>query len=386
MKIGILTFHASLNFGSALQAFALQEYLRGRGHDVQIIDYRNLAQRRLYPAAVSMNSRYNAKQSLRRLLAGWDEIGFIRRERQAFGRFMEDNMRLTGERFPDEGSLRKYDWSSFDMLVSGSDQIWNPSAAEFSTAYFLDFASSVRKVAYAPSSGPSRSASMPDGLAARIRPLLSEYEALSVRERSTSEFLTGGDSIPVMPDPVLLHDADFYRDMAEKHAGGMAGCPGDGYILYYTPGKAAPEAEMLADAVSAGMMGKNSAAVLEPGKRRPVVTVSDGAYAGKGLRETRAKGWIQFPCGPAGFIHLIDHASCTVGTSFHLMAFSMLLGKDFWCPDAEKDSRKRQLADSAGLPCGTFFRFSDPGTRDAVLHSISAMRMQADSYWSGTGV
>ena len=33
MKIGIITFHAAMNYGSVLQAFALQEYLRSRGNE-----------------------------------------------------------------------------------------------------------------------------------------------------------------------------------------------------------------------------------------------------------------------------------------------------------------------------------------------------------------
>ncbi len=41
MKIGTITFHGALNFGSALQSYALQEVLKGMGHEVRIIDYRS---------------------------------------------------------------------------------------------------------------------------------------------------------------------------------------------------------------------------------------------------------------------------------------------------------------------------------------------------------
>ena len=40
MKIGILTFHRSNNYGAVLQAYALQNYLLEYGLDVEIIDYR----------------------------------------------------------------------------------------------------------------------------------------------------------------------------------------------------------------------------------------------------------------------------------------------------------------------------------------------------------
>lgn len=41
MRIGTITFHCAYNFGSALQAYALKEYLTNLGHDVHIIDYRS---------------------------------------------------------------------------------------------------------------------------------------------------------------------------------------------------------------------------------------------------------------------------------------------------------------------------------------------------------
>ena len=40
MKIGIVTVQDSNNFGSFLQAYALQAYLKSLGHDVKIIDYK----------------------------------------------------------------------------------------------------------------------------------------------------------------------------------------------------------------------------------------------------------------------------------------------------------------------------------------------------------
>ncbi len=40
MRIGILTFHCAHNYGAMLQCYALQEYLKGRGDEVYVIDYR----------------------------------------------------------------------------------------------------------------------------------------------------------------------------------------------------------------------------------------------------------------------------------------------------------------------------------------------------------
>ena len=47
-KIGILTFHASHNYGSMLQAYALQTYLEGLDCEVSIVNYRGFSQKKFY--------------------------------------------------------------------------------------------------------------------------------------------------------------------------------------------------------------------------------------------------------------------------------------------------------------------------------------------------
>jgi hypothetical protein len=37
MKIGILTFHFSNNYGALFQAYGLRNYLKGLGHEVEFI-------------------------------------------------------------------------------------------------------------------------------------------------------------------------------------------------------------------------------------------------------------------------------------------------------------------------------------------------------------
>ena len=39
MNIKIITCHDVYNYGASLQAYALQTYLKQKGHDVEIIDY-----------------------------------------------------------------------------------------------------------------------------------------------------------------------------------------------------------------------------------------------------------------------------------------------------------------------------------------------------------
>lgn len=180
-----------------------------------------------------------------------------------------------------------------------------------------------------------------------------------------------------MPDPTVLHEADFYRS---------AECPLSGislperYVLYYAPGRRSKAAEMLADAASAGMLGKKAAAVLPQQARIPVLSVGDGASC------LYPEFSVPVPCGPDGFLYLVDKASCTVGTSYHLMVFSMLFGKDFWCPDAASDSRKVQLLSAAGLSAdNTFFPFSDPEVKQQARQALLRLRAETDAFWDSIG-
>ena len=40
MKVGIITFHGAHNYGSVLQAYALQQVCLGLGHECEIINFR----------------------------------------------------------------------------------------------------------------------------------------------------------------------------------------------------------------------------------------------------------------------------------------------------------------------------------------------------------
>src|SRR5947209_19222126 len=46
MKVGVLTFHKCINYGSYWQARCLVEWIRGRGHEAELMDHDCLCIRR----------------------------------------------------------------------------------------------------------------------------------------------------------------------------------------------------------------------------------------------------------------------------------------------------------------------------------------------------
>ena len=52
MKIGIITFHAAFNYGSMLQAYAMQTFLERQGHHVEIVNFTSVRDNELYLKAL----------------------------------------------------------------------------------------------------------------------------------------------------------------------------------------------------------------------------------------------------------------------------------------------------------------------------------------------
>ena len=67
MNIGIITFHAAHNYGSMLQAYAMQTFLERQGHHVEIVNFRPLSQKKGYPKPIDFTTMATMKQSIKRI-------------------------------------------------------------------------------------------------------------------------------------------------------------------------------------------------------------------------------------------------------------------------------------------------------------------------------
>lgn len=54
------------------------------------------------------------------------------------------------------------------------------------------------------------------------------------------------------------------------------------------------------------------------------------------------------PVGPSEFLNLVKNAKVVCGASFHLMVFSILFNKDFYCMNGDVDSRMSNLMKVCG--------------------------------------
>ena len=188
MKVGILTFHRADNYGAVLQTYALYAQCCAMGYDVKVIDYRCNAIESAYPPIKFPKLRKNMYQ--------WciDAINYMR-----FGNAWKDKagkfdlfrtLFQMSSSYYDTASKNKVE-KEFDYIITGSDQIWSVDTLDKKIDYWYcykkEFAHPVKVVSYAASAG---SLSRFKETFCEFEPVLSEYDALSVREEGGVQMTT----------------------------------------------------------------------------------------------------------------------------------------------------------------------------------------------------
>lgn len=200
MKIGILTWHYYPNFGSSLQAFALQDTIRSFGCNVRIINYHNPKYGRVS----------ESKDLVRYLLSS--SIGHISpRFRYPHLNYMRRYLIQTKPVYDEQGvqELSKL----FDTIVFGSDQIWAPNV--YNPIYQGKYSPNCKKVSYAASIGLPE---IPLSLVEKYKENLSNFSHIGIREEEGQRVLKNqcGIDSEVVLDPTLILSVDRYKAMERK--------------------------------------------------------------------------------------------------------------------------------------------------------------------------
>lgn len=321
MKIGIITFHYAYNFGSALQAWALCRVLTAMGASPTLIDYRgdDFNQYRLL--------RTNSARSIA------SSVVYARKNierKRSFESFLRDNFLLTGRYGPhDEGRMEGDLADRFDCFICGSDQIWNLDCTGGPTApYFLSFAGTKRRIAYAPSLAHTefKDENFTQRDRERISRWLSRFSAVSVREGETAPLFQ-----PLCPleirtclDPTLLLGPGEYGGITAR----LGGC-GKMLFLY--------------------MLEKNAALVQYADRLARAKGLEIGYVSRRGMHfSVPSRNY--FGVGPSEFLGLVRDSAAVVTNSFHATVFSVLFGTPFQTFATERSgSRMRSLLSELGL-------------------------------------
>ena len=314
MKAGILTFHRAINYGAALQAYALVYKMNELGFDAELIDYRNPhIENSFHRFSLS---KVNSPKKAASFLLNYRKM---KSRKKSFKSFMK--LVPTGKRCDNSVQLEK---EGYDIYVTGSDQVWNPDCTGFDKTYFLDFAQQCKKASYAASFGV---ASLEDKYCEKAGELIKDYKYLAVREKQGAEIVTkiADRDATVVLDPTLLLDREEWYKIAKPSKYGKKR-----FLLVY----------MLINSPSLIEFAEKTA------KEENLEIISIGNGRRKNITYAN-------DIGPAEFLDLFLRAEKVVTNSFHGTAFSINLGKNFFVElhnvKNSRNSRMEDILDLFGL-------------------------------------
>ena len=306
MRIGIITLHRAENYGSVLQAYALQKKLEDLGCEAVTLDY--------HP------ERYTNKGKMRRLkdkstrfnnplflLAAQILIypSYIRKNR-VFENFISKYLKISEQSFSDNDEAKKMEFN-MDAYCTGSDQVWNSHWNEgVEKALFLDFVPKGKLLfSYAASIGLD---SIPKEEIELTKNLLGKYESISLREDTGVKIVEGlgrNDAIQVLDPTLLLNMYEWDNTLGI----GEVKSKYQHYVVTYN--------------LHHDKTIDNYAIALAKKYSLKVYNISYNWH------DVVRKGQLTWCPSVEDFVSLIKHADYVIADSFHATAFSIIYKKKF---------------------------------------------------------
>lgn len=321
-RVALMTIFQVPNYGSLLQAYATQEILKTLGYDCDIINYHYPNEWHFRVFAARPNRLREMIMTILRVL----KLRKMDRLRAAVCRFRHRKLKLT-RRFDSLDALEAYDWSGYDAVIAGSDQIWNPLFLHGDKAFMLSFVpDGVLKFSFASSFACK---ALPDEFVAKYRKYLSRLDSISVRDNNGAEIVKSQLGLPVDPfvalDPTLLLSAD---DWIEKTPAKVK--HDKKYLLVYLLSYAFDPFPYIFDVV----------AEMERRYGCKAIYITDCYDRLEPSMQTRIN------TSPEEFVALVRDAECVITTSFHGTAFAVNFGRPVVSviPDGGDDRQMSLLA------------------------------------------
>ena len=345
-KVGVLTFHRCINYGSYWQARCLVDGLRARGHDAELLDHRSVAVERA-------ELRCAFQPQLPRRTARSDHPALGAKTRK----FVDAIGRLPLSRPFDLNSPERI--GAYDAIVVGSDEVWNFQHPWYGSnpIFFGRGVKAERLVSYAASFG-NHDAN--HGIADDWAGSLSGFAALSVRDDNSRRLIAG--ALDVDAELVLDPCLQFSDVIPAARRNG-----GSGYAIVY--GHSFP--------------AWFEAAVRRWADRRRLPLVSVG-YRNNWADEQR------IDAAPADFADAFAGAQAVATNFFHGCVFALRHGTPFVCAATPYRLNKvrdltaslgaaRHLVDAA-TPDGDYDALLGAPLDAAIAERMAALRSQSSAF------
>jgi len=205
MKIGILTFHYSNNYGALLQTYALSKTLYSLGYEPIIINRVPKKEKERNPFGLNIKKKIVQKAN-----------HYFQKSFDKFRKKFLQNITSIINRNEDLGSIV----NNMDAVIVGSDQVWRIEYTKgLGLNNFLDFVpGNIRKIAYAASFGNDNFEGNEE-IIIKVKALLHRFNAISVREKSgvaICKDLFDVSAVHLIDPTLLLAPNDYIQLISKK--------------------------------------------------------------------------------------------------------------------------------------------------------------------------
>lgn len=320
MKIGILTYHRSYNYGALLQAIALRYYLSSLGHDVFFIDYWPEYHKRMY-RIIDMYyiKKHSLVESFKYLIRESIVLPIKIGRKNKFERFINDKIQPFCHSMED----------NYDCIIYGSDQIWRKQSGlnkQFNPVYFGEGNVNTKvHISYAASMGEEK---LEEEDATKINNWLNKFKAVSVRESSLKKYLDsiGVRDVKLSIDPTLLLDKGEWEHLAVKK---RIRNDKKRYALFYDLMDGSFDKEVIREYTD---------------KRGLDLIIITGSAKYRNYKKN-----IHAVLDPFEMIDYVVNAECVFTSSYHGLVFSLIFNKKVFASFRYNSARAESLLDSLGL-------------------------------------
>ena len=319
--IGIITYHHYYNFGTMLQALALQEKVEQLGYRAELIDFKqdnSLSRYEMIKLRIKRMPVYIKERKKYRVLA--DSREKIKEKNELFEQFYKTYLHVGKKKYTTTQQLMENP-PVYDGYIVGSDQTWNPFVAHSPEAFFLPFVENKSKKG---SYGPSLAVkSLSDEKEKEYRKKLSSFSFLSCREQDGAQLLSRitQKEVKCVLDPTLLLSAEEWEKYCEYEI------PKEPYILVYFLGEKSEH--------------RRAVEKIQKLTNWKIVSLP-AAYI-----EMEDKDYEKVWGGPKEFLSLIRGAALICTDSFHGTMFSINFQRNFFSfcksSDSEESSENSRL-------------------------------------------
>lgn len=315
-KASVITMHRIYNYGSVLQTYATQKVLESTGVQCEIIDYIS-PYRAKRPLFLEYPPKLQGKRIKKAIYYIVKIPSFFLKD-ITFGGFIKKYINLSRKQYITNADLIA-DPPKADIYITGSDQVWNSKYNHgVDGSYYLNFAPEyATRIAFVSSFGRS---SLSEEEVNDIRPMLKKYKSISVREDSAVSILSKmGIESTCLIDPTLQLNKTDWIKLASKRL------IKEKYLLLFL------------------LYNEDNGATeyaVQVAKKKGLKI----AKLSWELRKNKEIDYLFTHRSPEDFLSLFLNADFVVTNSFHGVAFSINLNRQFvFVPRTEFNGRIESL-------------------------------------------